>query len=98
MPFPSYDEGDIAQFAADDKYYASVLEQQRQLRQPVTDPLDVAPQVAKLEHGYRKCKSLCAEILASLTLKGNAHWFEGFPDDWWMRVEAWQARLKALEE
>ena len=54
MPFPNYDLGDIAAFAEDDEYYNSILEQRRQLLQPVHEPLEIAPEVAKLEHRYRK--------------------------------------------
>jgi hypothetical protein len=96
MPFPSYDMGDIAAFAEDDKYYDSILEQRRQLLQPVTEPLEIAPVVAKLENDYRRCKRLCNEILATLVLDGNSHLFAAFPADWQQRVEAWQQRADKL--
>jgi len=98
MPFPSYDIGDIAVFAEDDEYYDSILEQRRQLLQPVAEPLKMAPAVAQLEMDYRKLKKLCQEIMASLTLPDNAHWFSGLPDDWFMHVNAWKQRLEALDK
>jgi hypothetical protein len=94
MPFPSYDEGDIAQFAADDEYYDRVA---LQLRQPVTEPLVITEQVAELERRCRKYQGLCREILATITLEKNAQWFAGLPSDWRDRVGEWQKRLERLD-
>jgi hypothetical protein len=89
MPFPSYDEGDIAQFKEDDEYYDSLLPTQESIT-PLAD------QVGEIEKVLQRHRALCREIVTTLTHNKNAHWFAALPSDWHDRVSEWSKRLERL--
>jgi hypothetical protein len=94
MPFPHYDVDDIAAFAAEDEWRAAMERQREQKQEAEATP--VANQVAALERSLFKCRALCVEIVTTLTIEGNAHWFRDLPEGWEHLVTAWKKRLEAL--
>jgi hypothetical protein len=56
----------------------------------------LAQQVAQVEERAAKAISLAGEILATLVLEENQHYFAKFPDDWHMMVHSWRMRFHVL--
>jgi hypothetical protein len=53
-------------------------------------------QVGQLERAYKDLEGFLGTIIATLNVDGNAHLFDGLPEEWHDLVDEWTKRYKRM--